>query len=297
MTKQKANKGPRIIAAIPAYNEEKYIGTVVLKTRQYADEVIVVDDGSTDNTSSVASLANAIVIRHEKNRGKGAAIQSILAEVRKKSPDILILLDADLQHNPDEIPKLIKPIIYGGFDLVVGSRKQQRDKIPRYRRFGQKVLSYSARILSGEKVTDSECGFRALSPRAISELELKQCGFAIETEMISAAAERGFKITEVPVSAIYTQDGSTLNPVSHGLGVLANIITMISDRRPLLFFVIPGIILLAFGFFLGLWVFDKASSGAGFASGRAMVSILLVLTGIFSIFTGILLNALSKLRH
>lgn len=126
---------------------------------------------------------------------------------------------------------------------------------------------------------------------------MKQCGFAIETEMISVATERGFKITEVPVSAIYTQDGSTLNPVSHGLGVLANIITMISDRRPLLFFVIPGIILLAFGFFLGLWVFDKASHGAGFASGRAMISILLVFTGILSIFTGILLNALSKLRH
>lgn len=297
MTKQKANNKPRIIAAIPAYNEEKYIGTVVLKTRQYADEVIVVDDGSTDNTSSVASLANAIVIRHEKNRGKGAAIQSILAEVRKKSPDILILLDADFQHNPDEIPKLIKPIICDGFDLVVGSRKRQRDKIPRYRRFGQKVLSYSARILSGAKVTDSECGFRALSPRAVSELELKQCGFAIETEMISAATERGFKITEVPVSAIYTQDGSTLNPVSHGLGVLANIITMISDRRPLLFFVIPGIILLAFGFFLGLWVFDKASHGAGFAGGTAMISISLVIIGILSIFTGIQLNALSKLRH
>ena len=78
---------PKLIAAIPAYDEEKYIGTIVLKTRQYVDEVIVVDDGSTDNTSSVASLAGATVIRHDKNMGKGAAIQSILAEARKKSPD------------------------------------------------------------------------------------------------------------------------------------------------------------------------------------------------------------------
>jgi len=196
----------KLIAAIPAYDEEKYIGTIVLKTRQYVDEVIVVDDGSTDSTSSVASLAGATVIRHDKNKGKGAAIQSILAEARKKNPDILILLDADFQHDPDEIPILIRPIISDGFDLAIGSREQQRGKIPRYRRIGQRVLSYFSRILSKEKVIDSECGYRALSARAIAELKLRQKGFAIETEMIAAATEKGLKITEVPISAIYTKD-------------------------------------------------------------------------------------------
>ena len=286
----------KLIAAIPAYDEEKYIGTIVLKTRQYVDEVIVVDDGSTDSTSSVASLAGATVIRHDKNKGKGAAIQSILAEARKKNPDILILLDADFQHDPDEIPILIRPIISDGFDLAIGSREQQRGKIPRYRRIGQRVLSYFSRILSKEKVIDSECGYRALSARAIAELKLRQKGFAIETEMIAAATEKGLKITEVPISAIYTKDSSTLNPVSHGVGVLTRILAMISYRRPLLFFGIPGVILLAVGIYLGIWVLNVAYAGGGVAAGRAMIAILLALVGVFSTFTGIILNAISQLK-
>lgn len=286
----------KLIAAIPAYDEEKYIGTIVLKTRQYVDEVIVVDDGSTDSTSSVASLAGATVIRHDKNMGKGAAIQSILAEARKKNPDILILLDADFQHDPNEIPILIKPIISDGFDLAIGSREQQRGKIPLYRRIGQRVLSYFSRILSKEKVVDSECGYRALSPRAIAELKLRQKGFAIETEMIAAAIEKGLKITEVPISAIYTKDSSTLNPLSHGVGVLTRILAMISQRRPLLFFGIPGVVLVAAGIYLGMWVLDVANAGGGLPLGRAMIAVLFVLTGIFGIFTGIILNAISQLR-
>jgi glycosyltransferase involved in cell wall biosynthesis len=286
----------KIIAGIPAYNEEKYIGTIVLKTAQYVDEIIVIDDGSTDSTYSVASLASASVIRHERNKGKGAAIQSLLAEARKKNPDILILLDADAQHNPDEIPNLIKPIISDGFDLVIGSRHQQRGSIPRYRRIGQRVLSYFSRILSMEKVIDSESGFRALSPKAIAEIKLRQNGFAIEAEMISVATEKGFKITEVPISAIYTEDSSTLNPLNHGLRVLANIIVMISERRPLFFFGIPGIIFTVIGFIAGFQVLDIASTGGGFAAGRAMISVLLLLAGIFSMFTGIILNSISKLR-
>ena len=286
----------KLIAAIPAYDEEKYIGTIVLKARQYVDEVIVVDDGSTDNTSSVASLAGATVIRHDKNMGKGAAIQSILAEARKKNPDILVLLDADFQHDPDEIPILIKPIISDGFDLAIGSREQQRGNIPRYRRIGQRVLSYFSRILSKEKVIDSECGYRALSPRAIAELKLRQKGFAIETEMIAAATEKGLKITEVPISAIYTKDSSTLNPISHGVGVLTRIVAMISQTRPLLFFGIPGVVLVAAGLYLGMWVLDVAQGGGGVAAGRAMLSVLLVLAGVFSTFTGIILNAISRLK-
>jgi len=290
---KKSNDRPKIIAAIPAYNEEKYVGTVVLKTRQYVSEVIVLDDGSTDQTADVARLAGASVIQHQQNKGKGASIQTLLGETRKRNPAVLVLLDADSQHNPDEIPSLIKPISKG-FDLVIGSRERQRRNIPNYRRIGQRVLSYFSRTLSGKGGIDSECGFRALSPKAIAELKLEQNGFAIETEMIVAAADRGLRITQIPISAIYTKDGSTLNPVAHGLGVLTWIITMISERRPLLFFGVTGTALVVFGAIAAARVLLIFSAGGVIATGTALLSVLFLTIGIFSIFTGIILNILTK---
>jgi len=282
------------MAAIPAYNEEKYIGSIILKAQQYADAVIVVDDGSTDRTAYVAELAGASVIQHEQRKGKGVSIRGILAEAEKRNPDVLVLLDADAQHNPDEIPNLIKPVLEG-FDLVIGSRERQRLNIPLYRRFGQRVLSFFSRLLSGEKVFDSECGFRAFSPKAVAELKLKQDGFAVEAEMISAATEKALKVIEVPISAIYTRDGSTLNPVVHGLGNLALIIDMISKRRPLFFFGVSGAILIVLGLLAGIRVLHTIATGGlvEMAIGSALVATLLLIIGIFSVFTGVILNVLA----
>jgi glycosyltransferase involved in cell wall biosynthesis len=282
-----------VLAGIAAYNEARYVGSIVLQARQYVDEVIVVDDGSTDNTAKVAELAGATVIRHAKNRGKGAAIQSILAEAKKRNPDILVLLDADAQHDPNEIPILIKPVSEG-FDLVIGSREAQKDKTPRYRRIGQKVLLRSTRLASKANISDSESGFRALSPKAINDLELKANGFAIESEMITLAADKNLRITEVPISNIYTMDGSTLHPIRHGIDVLSRIIVMISQRRPLFFFGLAGGILLVIGLIIGFRVLNIAATTGNLAVGSTILTTLLIIAGISSIFTGIILNALSR---
>ena len=281
-----------VLAGIPAYNEARYVGSIVLQARQYVDEVIVVDDGSTDNTAKVAELAGATIVRHNENRGKGAAIQRILAEAKRRNPDVLVLLDADAQHDPSEIPALIKPIS-DGFDLVIGSRDAQEDKTPLYRRIGKKVIFRSRRIASKTNIYDSESGFRALSPKTIKELELKENGFAIESEMITRAADKNLKITEVPISNIYTKDGSTLHPIRHGVDVLSRIIVMISQRRPLFFFGLAGGILLAAGLIIGFRVLHIATATGQLAMGSTVLTTLFIIAGMLSIFTGIILNALS----
>lgn len=284
---------PAIIVGMPAYNEEKYIGSVVLRARQFADEVVVVDDGSSDRTAQVAKLAGATVVQHKENRGYGATVQTVLAEAKKRNPDVLVLLDADGQHNPEEISSLVKAIADGS-DVAIGSRKLRSGDIPAYRKFGQKIISYFTRVLSKSTLSDTESGFRAFSRQAIKVLEPKEQGMAISAETISEATAKGLKIAEVPISAIYTRDGSTLNPVKHGLGVLNRVMVMISERRPLLFFGLVGSITIILGIVAGVIVLRAIITINELAVGTALVSMLLITVGTLFIFIGVVLNVLVK---
>lgn len=283
----------KVIAGMPAYNEQRYVGSIVLQTRQYVDEVVVVDDGSLDKTSEVAEMAGAVVVRHEKNSGYGSAIQSIFSEAKRRNADILIILDADSQHNPDEIPSLIKTVTEGS-DVVIGSREMQENIIAPYRRLGQKFLARMTSVASRQKLSDTESGFRAYSRKAIETMRLKEKGMAISSEIVSEASSQGLKITEVPISVIYTKDGSTLNPWKHGLGVLQRILVMISERRPLFFFGLFGNLLIVGGIVAGIIVATTVFQTQVLMVGTALISMLLITIGILSIFTGILLNVLTR---
>jgi len=285
---------PKVLVGMPAYNEGKYLGSLILQARQHADEVIVVDDGSTDHTAKVAELAGAKVVRHGENKGYGMAIRTILAEAKKQNADVLVILDADSQHNPEEIPSLIRAVSEG-FDVVIGSRATQKRAIAPYRRLGQGVLSRLTSVASGKKLSDTESGFRAYSRKALTTLELKETGMAVSSEIVSEAAAKGLKITEVPISVTYTKDGSTLNPIRHGVGVLNRIMVMISERRPLLFFGFFGGIFLVLGIAAGVGVIWAFYFGSGvLATGTALISMLLVTIGLLSIFTGVILNVMVK---
>lgn len=212
------------VAIIPAYNEEVALGSIILRTLQYVDEVIIVNDGSDDKTVDVARLAGAEIINHATNLGKGEALKSGFSAIG--DADVVVTIDADGQHNPDEIPSLIKPIIEDGADLVNGSRYMNgpEENTPAYRRVGQQVLDNATNISAGIKVTDSQSGFRAFSPAACKVFRFYDTGFGIESEMLVDVAEAGLKIVEVPITVRYDVDGSTKNPVTHGVGVLLKII-------------------------------------------------------------------------
>ncbi|WP_414468858.1 glycosyltransferase family 2 protein [Methanobacterium sp. ACI-7] len=214
----------KTLAILPAYNEEIAIGSLILSTKKHVDEIIVVDDGSKDNTSEIAKLAGAKVIRHSSNKGKGSALKTGFRAVN--GSDIVITMDSDGQHNPDEIPKLIEPIVNGEADIVNGSRYLNgHDKeTPFYRRVGQMVLDKATYFNSGINVTDSQSGFRAFAKHTIPHFRFDSTDFSIESEMIRDVAYNGFKIKEVEIRVRYDVNGSTKNPLSHGIGVLMKVL-------------------------------------------------------------------------
>ena len=212
----------RIIAAIPCYNEAGFIEDVVTRVSDYVNRVIVIDDGSTDDTAKVAQAAGAEVIRHETNKGYGNSIQSCFHAARKSNADVLVTLDGDGQHNPLEIKHVLAPIINGEADIVIGSRfldPDQRNQVRRYRKFGIDVITWLYNFGTRTKIIDAQSGFRAYHRKVLDSFPLTEKGMAISVEVIIKARRKGFVIKEVPISCIYHSQGSSINPVVHGLSV------------------------------------------------------------------------------
>src|SRR5438552_2828000 len=217
----------KILVAIPAFNEGPTIGSVVLKARQFASEVVVVDDGSSDDTAETAALAGAHVIQHARNLGKGLAIRSAWLYAREQVPEAFVLLDGDLQHDPNDIPRLVEPILSGNTDLVLGVRWGKTSRMPMYRRIGKRALDYAtAAATKNGLLTDSQSGFRAFSNQALESLEPTEDGLSIESQLLLEAQELSLRIAEVQIDSRYDLDGSTLSAGKHGTSVLGRIIAL-----------------------------------------------------------------------
>ncbi len=285
----------KITAILPAYNEELCISGIILGSKKYVDRIIVVDDGSTDNTVKIAELAGAEVISHSYNLGKGAALKTGFEAA--KSSDIIVTIDSDGQHHPKEIPKLVTPIINGEADIVNGSRYINGNKkdTPSYRRIGQTVLDKATNLNGGLNITDSQSGFRAFARHSLPAFRFSSSDFGIESEMLTDAANAGLRIKEVEINVRYDVNGSTKNPVSHGMGVLVKIINDLKFKKPLYYFTLPGTLIILLGVILGLTFFGDYLARTTTSLFPTIVAIMITLAGGFLAFTGIILDSVGKM--
>ena len=288
-------KKMKILAAIPCYNEEATIGSVVIKAKRYVDEVLVVDDGSIDDTANVAKEAGAKVISYEENKGKAYAIKRAFKYALENDFDIIVTLDGDGQHNADEIPNLLEPILNGRADMAIGFRFGKLTEMPLWRKIGKRVLDYATGVGAG-KVTDSQCGFRAFNRKAIEKFakKIKGNGFSVESEELILAKENDLKIAEVRVSCRYKhlKKTSKKNPFSHGPSVLSYVIWLIAERRPLLFIGVPGMALVLLGLFFGYKTVRFYNKTHIFLISYALVTAILLIIGALAVLMSLLLHVL-----
>jgi glycosyltransferase involved in cell wall biosynthesis len=286
-----------ITVVLPAYNEEVAIGSIVLLTCKYADNVIVVDDGSSDRTADVARKAGAEVIVHEVNKGKGRALKTGFTAAVALGADIIVTMDSDGQHNPADIPKLVEPILKGEADMVNGSRYLNGlDKnTPAYRRVGQTILDEVTNLNSGLHITDSQSGFRAFAASTKGVFRFTAKGMAIESEMLADAGRHGLRITEVEISVRYDVDGSTENPIKHGFGVLMMVLKDIEFNRPLHYLTLPGSILGIIGLIMSVIFLHEFTLGKNLYFGPTMLMVLCIVIGSFMALMGIMLHTVSTI--
>ncbi len=207
----KPNLGKKVIAVVPAYNEEESIGKLVRELGSYVDSIIVVDDGSVDETYDMAVEAGAIVLQHPKNMGKGAALKTGISKALELDADVIVAIDGDAQYNPAEIPKLITKL-NEGYDIVVGCRELSKE-IPFVRRLSNIISSALLRILFKIPVKDTQCGLRAFTRTTLKKVPIRERGYLVESQILVDAARSKLKMGEVPVAVSYSGSKSKINPL------------------------------------------------------------------------------------
>ena len=215
-TSKNSNK---IAAVIPFFNERSTINQIIQLTLKHVDTVIAVDDGSVDNSSENIVLGeNIILLKNTTNCGKGFALRKGLSYAIENEFDELITLDADLQHNPDEIPLLCSRLKV--YHIVIGNRLNNLNGMPIQRRISNKITSYLLSIKTKQKILDSQSGFRAYRAEVIKNVETNEDGYEAESEIIISAARKGYQIGFTDISTIYGDEISKINPIKSSIGFI-----------------------------------------------------------------------------
>lgn len=283
------------VACIPAFNSEKTIGGIVKECLIQVDKVLVCDDGSMDKTAKIAEENGADVLKHQKNYGYGAALITLFEKARDLGADYVITLDADGQHIPELIPRLLAPLSYDNNDVVIGSRFLKKSKSPRYGKTGMRVITSMTNMGHGLNLTDAKSGFRAYSKKAIQEIHPTEYGMQASTEILTKAINKGFTIVEIPIVITYETSTSKARRIPGSVHTVMNILKYLSIQHPIVSFGIPGLILIGVGIILAAIFLDTYLNRNVVFVGTLLASIMLFLAGVVLTTTSILLFSFSNM--
>jgi len=284
----------KVIALIPAFNEENTIAKVILKAKKYVDKIIVCDDGSQDMTYEIAKSLGAEVIKNERNYGKGYCLAELFKRALKEDAEIIITLDADMQHDPDLIPFFINTLTENDADVVIGSRflNSKSKEVPGYRVIGNKILN----IITNKKYTDSQCGFRAYKKEVLKHLIPSEMGYGADSEILLKALDNNLKVIEIPISVSYNvPKPSKTNPILHGLDVLLTVLKRHAIRHPLILFGIPSFIFLLISIIAGILAMDYFNTTRQLPTNLLIISGMSLIISIILATTGLLIFILVSL--
>ena len=285
-------KRGKIAVFIPAYNEERAIGSVVLLAREYGT-VHVVDDGSDDRTAEIARKAGAGVIAHKRNMGYGAAMKSALAAARKMDAAAFVFMDADGQHDAREIPMVASPVLGGRADFCQGSRFLGKFiSAPVGRREGVAFINKLTNAHNGRREVDAQCGFRAVSKSALGKIRVDADGYSGCAEMALSAQQAGLRVVEAPVHVRYFPGGN--NPFQQGAGLVDYVAGQMIRKNPLALFAGVGAVLLALSALLGAFVLDTFYTRHELATGSAFLTVFFGIAGMIMVLMGLNLYTLKK---
>ena len=284
----------KIVVTMPAYNEEKTIASVIRRiftvTRElkHKSEVIVIDDGSTDNTAKTARNAGATVYSHPKNYGLGEAFKTEIEKALERKADVIVHIDADGQYLPEEIPLLLEQIKKGA-DLVLGSRFRGRiDGMPRTKKLGNRIFSLIVSYITKMRITDAQTGFRAFTRRVAEETKITS-KFTYTPDQIIITNRKKFKIIEVPATFLKRNGKSRLmkSPLDYGIRGGTNLIRLFRDYAPITFFGSIGLAFIAVGLMLGSWLLYRLLTlGAIGKTPSIILTVLLTIVGLQFILFG-----------
>jgi glycosyltransferase involved in cell wall biosynthesis len=276
----------KIVVTIPAYNEENTIEQLLLRIKKtlrgkYNYKILVLDDGSTDRTVQVSRKNGAIVLSHPRNLGLAEAFRSEIEKSLSMGADIIVHIDADMQYQPEEIPKLIEAVKKGN-DLVLGSRFMGKiEYMPLVNRFGNIAFSKVISQITGMKITDGQTGFRAFTKQFAKSIAIRS-GHTYTQEQIIRAARGKFRIKEIPIYFARRKDKSRLirNPFAYAIKAWINILRIYRDYEPLKFFGIIGTLIFSAGFAIGLYLtFIHFTTGISGRFGLLMLDVIILSVG------------------